>query len=45
MNIKLFLEIAGEFFDQMYAGEMYNYYEYEEEDDEEEGEEGEGIEI
>lgn len=23
MNIKLFLEIAGEFFDQMYAGDIY----------------------
>ena len=34
MNIKLFLEIAGEFFDQMYAGEMYNYYEDEENDEE-----------
>lgn len=25
MNIKLFLEIAGEFFDLMYAGEIYEY--------------------
>lgn len=30
MNIKLFLEIVGEFFDQMYAGDIYDYSDIEE---------------